>query len=200
MISTNPAGTVLGEQLITRAAAVATQPDYSLAGKTVNLGYLAGGTAALLNFATSPQLTAPVTSDLRNAWEQPVLKSLVHGSDNPLLNLSQVIIITTDVDTARTWLEQVKPALPKVPFYVLTSAQSAPMISPYVDSGQVQGLVAGVLGGSLYEENTQRPSLAISYWDSFQVGIFLVIILILLGGLVNIIDHLVKGRRVQKGK
>ena len=198
LISTNPTGTVLGEQLLQRARAVSSQLAYPLAEKTVNLGYLAGGTSALFNFATYPQMAAPVTTDGRNAWEQPVLKNLDKGG-NPLMNLAQIIVITADVDTARAWIEQVQPTITKVPLLVLTSAQSAPMISPYVDSGQVQGMVAGITGGSLYEQNTQRLSVGHSYWDSYQVGMLLLVVLIVVGGLVNAVDHLINSRKQRKG-
>jgi hypothetical protein len=115
------------------------------------------------------------------------------------MNLAQIIVITTDVDTARAWIEQVQPTITKVPLLVLASAQSAAMISPYVDSGQVQGMVVGITGGSIYEENTQRPSVGLSYWDSYQVGMLLLVVLIVVGGLVNALNHLINRRKQHKG-
>jgi hypothetical protein len=198
LISTNPTGQVLGDQLLMHTLANDPALTYPITEKVVNLGYLAGGTAVLYNFALYPQVAAPVTADLQNAWEQPILRGLNQG-DNPLNNLSQIIVITSDIDTARAWIEQVKPTLPRVPLYVLTSAQAAPMLGPYIDSGQVKGAVAGTTGGSLYERNSQRPSIGRTYWDSYQAGIVLVVVLILLGGLVNIVDDLLIRRKRPKG-
>jgi hypothetical protein len=198
VISTNPAGQVLVNQLLEHTLANNSGLSYLITEKVVNLGYLAGGTSALYNFAQYPQLAAPVTADLKNAWEQPVLKDLSNGS-NPLYGLSQIIVITADADTARAWIEQVKPTLANVPLYVLSSAQTAPMIGPYVDSGQVKGAVFGITGGSLYESNSQFSSIGRSYWDSYQVGILLMVALILIGGLVNLVDALFVGRKRQKG-
>jgi hypothetical protein len=199
LISTNPTGQVLGEQLLNHARDYGKQADYVISDKTVNLGYLAGGTAALYNFALYPQLAAPVTADLQNAWEQPIMKNLNHG-DNPLANLAQIIVITPDMDTARIWIEQVEPVLTNVPLFVLTSAQTAPMLKPYLDSGQVKGSVAGITGGTIFERGIGQPSIGHSYWDAYQAGILLLVFLILLGGLVNIADVLINRRKLLKGK
>jgi hypothetical protein len=197
LISTNPTGQVLGDQLLIHAAN--QQADYQINDKTVNLGYLAGGTAALYNFAMYPQLAAPVTADLQAAWNQPIMANLNHG-DNPLANLAQIIVITPDMDTARVWIEQVAPVLPNVPLFILTSAQTAPMLKPYLDSGQVKGSVAGITGGTIFEHGVGKPSTSQSYWDAYQAGILLLVFLILLGGLVNIADVLINRRKLFKGK
>ncbi len=191
LISTNPTGAVLCDQLVAKAAK--SQPE------TINLGYLAGGSSALRDFTIDPKITAPVTASGQNAWEQPILKNLDQGG-NPLLNLKQIIVITTDVDTARTWIEQVKTNLADIPLDILSSAQAAPMIRPYFESKQVKGMVSGITGGSVYEQNTQGASANRDYWDSYQVGLLFVIALIILGSLVNIVDGLFKQRKLQKGK
>jgi hypothetical protein len=104
------------------------------------------------------------------------------------------------VDTARIWIEQVGPVLPNVPLSILTSAQASPMISPYLDSGQVKGSVAGITGGAIYESSIEQPSISHRYWDSYQMGILLLVFLILLGGLANIADVLINRRKLEKGK
>ncbi len=61
IVSTIPAGPVLGQQLV--AAAAQKQPGYSLANKTVNLGYLAGGATSLQEFALNPKQAAAYALD-----------------------------------------------------------------------------------------------------------------------------------------
>ena len=46
------------------------------------------------------------------------------------------------------------------PMLMVISAQAEPMIRPYYDSGQLQGLVTGLAGGKAYEEIINRPGAA----------------------------------------
>ncbi len=176
LISTNPMGPVLAEQLLDNAQK--SQPGYDISAKTLNLGYLAGGPSGLFNFAIQPQLTTPLTVDRKNAWEQPLLQG------KSLSNFSEVFVVTESADTARTWVEQVKPVLESVPLFMITSAQVAPLIRPYYDANQVQGFVSGLTGGAIYEHSLGTPGVSSNYWDSYQAGILIVLVLLLVGGLI----------------
>jgi len=69
---------------------------------------------------------------------------------------------------------------------MILSAQAAPMIHPYYESGQVQGMMAGLAGGAAYE-NLRRieGGAAGKYWDAFSLCLLVAAMLILIGGLVN---------------
>ena len=94
-------------------------------------------------------------------------------------------MITDNPDTARAWIEQAEPVLEPSPLLMVVSAQAEPMIRPYYDSGQVQGMVTGLAGGAAYENKRGRSGLASEYWDAFSLSLLVATILILIGGLVN---------------
>ena len=95
-------------------------------------------------------------------------------------------------DDARAWIEQTTSARGTSPLIVVSSAQAAPMIQPYYASKQISGLVSGIYGGALFEQNDldengqRRSSKVRSYWDAYSIGMLLAMALILGGGLVNL--------------
>ena len=69
---------------------------------------------------------------------------------------------------------------------LLSSAQAGPMLLPYVDSGQVKGMVAGLYGAAGAEQaNGGLPGFVRRYWDAYSLGLLLVVAFILVGGLWN---------------
>lgn len=191
LISTNPTGPLLGEQLLNLAQK--NQPGYNIAGKTINLGYLAGGPTGLFNFAFQPRLATPLTIDHSWAWSNPSLQNVQSISD-----FASIVVITDNADTARNWVEQVKPFLGKTPLVMVTSAQAGPLIRPYYDANQVQGYISGLTGGAIYEENLQSYGMSTFYWDAFQVGIVVAVIIIALGGLIAVGNELFRRRRLRE--
>jgi hypothetical protein len=191
LLSTNPLGQALGEQIL--ADSQKSQPNYNLAEKTTNLGYLAGGSSGLFNFAIQPRLAAPVTTDQNSAWTQPNLANI-----QSISGFSGVILITESADTARTWIEQVTPVLGEVPLVMVTSAQVGPILQPYYDAGQIQGYISGLTAGSMYETNTSFSGSeysSIKYWDSYQIGIIFTLIIIIFGGLIASGEALLSHRK-----
>jgi hypothetical protein len=186
LISTNPMGPVLAEKLLSELQG--GQPGYSISTKTLNLGYLAGGPSGLYNFAIEPQITTPMTVDHKIAWDQPILKNIKSISD-----FSDVFVITESADTIRTWVEQVKPAIGQTGLFMITSAQTSPVLEPYYNANQIQGFISGLTGGRTFEESFQLTGSTVSsskYWDSYQAGLLLTIGLLIIGGLFVINDVL----------
>ena len=141
-------------------------------------------------FAENPSVTAPYAlakslilfdPTLSPAWEL-----------HPLSQLAAVIIITDNADSVRAWVEQTTSVRGATPFLVISSAQSAPMIEPYYDSRQINGLVSGLYGGALIEKIAEsgpvenRSDTARTYWDAYNIGLLLAAALILGGGLLNL--------------
>lgn len=183
IISTIPTGPALAQDLIARSAAV--QTGYDLANQVVNLGYLAGGTTGLQEFVQNPQAAAGYTLDLQPAWSLPALTGITS-----LNQFSSVIVLTDNQEVSRSWIEQVQPALGNTPLFMVASAQAAPLIQPYVDSGQVQGLLSGLMGSAVYEQIMLQPGNATQYWDAYQYGIVAAVILTLAGVLLQIVTFL----------
>ena len=144
VVSTVPTGPIMAEQLLDDIHL--RQPGYDLDNQTVNLSYLAGGTSSLLEFAHRPRSAAPVALDTsvtgQLPWQRPALQNI-----DSLQDLALVIVLTDSAETGRAWVEQVQPMLGRTPLTMVTSAQAAPLLQPYLKSQQVDGLVSGLYGG-----------------------------------------------------
>jgi hypothetical protein len=196
-ISTSPTGSALTEHLLARVYATPQnyQTSYANGQRVANLGYLAGGQAALLSFASQPEITAPYTIDGLSAWDKLPLQ----GVSN-LAGFARVIVLTENPDTGRIWIEQVQPWMGKdASMLMVTSAQAAPLIRPYADSGQVKGLIAGLSEGAVYEQLNQKAGLSHIFWDSYQVGLWMAILAIVIGGLYYGIRALMESQTAKGG-
>jgi hypothetical protein len=101
-----------------------------------------------------------------------------------------MIVITDNTESARAWVEQVTPvrAVAPFPLLVVSSAQAGPMLVPYYESGQVNGLINGLYDGAISEQrNFGRPGTVRLYWDAYSLGILLTMSLMLGGGLWNVV-------------
>jgi hypothetical protein len=95
-------------------------------------------------------------------------------------------------------VEQVQPFLGGVPMLLISSAQAAPMLEPYVQSGQVQGMISGLAGSVAYENVLQQPGAGLSNWIAFQGGIAVIIALILVGILLQLFVILFASRKAKE--
>ena len=146
-----------------------------------------GGSTALKALATSPlQLSVPQTWSA-GGWNQIALANLKQITD-----FSQVILLTDTPESARDWVEQVQPELAKKnePLIVISSAQAAPLLRPYQESGQITALLSGLLGGAAYEQIRQVSGTGTSYWNAYLAGILAMVLFILMGGIVSLISNL----------
>lgn len=180
VISTNSIGYAMLEKEIQEAGS--NEPGYAIDEMFVNLGYLPGSSLGILSLARDLRLTAPFTVNLQPAWKKPVLQNI-----NKLSDFSAVIIFTDNAEIVRSWVEQAGPTLKVTPILAVTSAQSAPMIQPYYDSGQIAGFVAGMNGSLVYEKIMQRPLSASVTFGSYQMVLLMTAAIVFLGGVVSLI-------------
>ena len=165
-ISTNETGAILAERFISGPLADTDQSGI----QRLNLGYLPGGQMGIRAFAQAPAFTFPQLEGVTS-----------------LSQFAALIIITDSADSARAWIEQTSSSRGTIPVVVISSAQSAPMIRPYYDSQQITGLVSGLYGGAVFEQNMSGGSgISRNYWDAYSVGMLLAMALILGGGLFNL--------------
>jgi hypothetical protein len=177
-VSISPTGPALAAELVTAAAV--QSPAYISAERVINLGYLPGGASALAALANDPTRTAPTTMDGLSAWDSLLLQGMTAVSD-----FDAILLLTDNTENSRAWIEQVKPAAGNAPLLVISSAQVAPALQPYVQSGQITGMVAGFMGGAAYEQLTQSPSGPVrGYWDAYQGGMLLIAALMFIGAVV----------------
>jgi len=185
LVSTNPLGPALAKRLVEQqvdelnSQLLPNTSPYTTSLFT-NLGYIPGGIAGMRAFAETPAQIFPHSLDGEDVWTTAPLTT---GAT--LAGFTLALVITDNPDTARAWIEQAEPVLEPSPLLMVVSAQAEPMIRPYYDSGQVQGMVTGLAGGAAYENKRGRSGLASEYWDTFSLSLLVATILILIGGLVN---------------
>ncbi|HTX80135.1 MAG TPA: hypothetical protein VMC62_10720 [Longilinea sp.] len=192
LISTLVNGPALGNDLLNSANAAVS--SYDITQSAVNLGYLPGGTTGLQSFAHDPAETAPTSWQVMQTWPDVSLQS-----EGSIDQFAAVVVLTDNPETARGWIEQVQPSLNGVPMFMVVSAQAAPLVQPYVASGQVSGMVAGLDEAAAYEQLTQRSGNAVTFLGAYQTGLIVVAALILVGGLLQLLTSLLKNRKADKG-
>lgn len=192
IVSTVPAGPILANDLL-----VSVQqgvPAYELAVSTVNLGYLPGGATSLLEFAQRPSVAAPMDQNGSPAWENPVLQGI-----QTIQDFKMVLVLTDSVETGRAWVEQVQPVLGSVPLTMVSSAQAGPLLQPYLDAGQIKGLVNGLMGGAMYEQRYGKLNLANKDWNAYQLGYAAGIIMLILGSAFSALRRVAQKPKKARG-
>lgn len=182
-ISSNPTGPALAEQLLNANLGQHAQISQ---GGYLNLGYISGGTPALVNFATDPRgsLPLPLASGA-SRWEQAPLILVSSAAD-----FAAVLVISDDPENARNWIEQVQPYMGGKPMLMALSAQAGPLVSPYMQSQprQLAGMVAGLSDATSISNNLSVSS-ASQYWGAYTWGSSITALLIVLVGLYALLGQ-----------
>ncbi len=58
---------------------------------------------------------------------------------------------------------------------------------PYMQSAQINGLIAGLNSAAKIEQANGQPGLARRYWDAYSLGLLLAVVFMVLGGFWNFI-------------
>ena len=166
-LSTLPTGPGLADRLM--------RENFAVEEEYVNLGYLSGGTAALRYFASHPR----ETNLLPSLWNTPALQGIEELSDFAL-----ILIISSDAEDARAWIEQVGPETNN-DMIAATSAQASPLLYAYVQSepAMLLGLIGGIQGAATYEKVRNQDGAARKYWDAYSYALGATVLLILTIGL-----------------
>lgn len=190
-VSTSLNGTALVRRLLINTGISLPAPnglDYKAGENYVNLGYLPGGFTGVRGFIDAPTSVLP------------------QAGVNLFTDYAAVLVLTDHAESGRAWVEQLYARNQADPAYFsfqpilfASSAQAAPMLQPYVSSGQITGMVSGLADAVRYEfVNNSRPGVARRYWDSFGVGILLAIAIIAIGSLWSLAAG-IRARRAEAG-
>jgi len=180
LVASTPTGSGLAERLMRIMQA---DRAYTRNENFINLGYLPGGAAGVQAFSKDPVTTKQFTTTGEGAWTTPASQGIRQLSD-----FAAIILLTDNVETARIWIEQTESDRGDARLLVVSSAQSGPMIRPYVRSGQVDGMVTGLEGSAPIEQsNSGRPGMARRYWDAYGFGLLAAVVMIALGSLWSLV-------------
>jgi hypothetical protein len=202
LVSSTTMGPILAERLVE-----GMQSNYPYGVQYVNLGYIPGGTAGLASVIGNLPATLPYTIEGKAAWGsalQPRLPPLEGIED--IGDYALILVLVDDPDVARSWVEQLTPFLSDASFQgslgMVTSAQLEPVVRPYFDANprQIHGFVAGLRGGASYARLTGRDDMVRTYWDPFGMGLFIGVLLMVVGGLLYSSFPKLRGQTKSKGE
>lgn len=153
-------------------------------------GFLPGGASVLpllgqdaantVSAATLPGPTGPLSAQAVS----------ILASQGPALTL----IFAAQAEDVQEWLEQVQP-LDGVPVIAVVSAGADPILRPYLDSGQLLGLVSGFDGAFNYSQRLPHtPSADQSTRLQVQAvaqdwGMWIILLLILAGNVRGMVER-----------
>lgn len=153
VVSQLPAGPASARRLIVKAENAVRQPGRSQVETNVviDAGFLPGGAASLPLLGVAPAQTLP----LDPGWVDLKDRFTIAGLDTAgsVLNL----VFAARTEDVRQWLEQVQP-LNEGAVIAVTSAAADIPLRPYLQSGQLSGLVSGWDGGSAYRLRSERAA------------------------------------------
>lgn len=150
-----------------------------------NLGFKAGGENAIMIFANNPLV---ITTDFvgNRTAELPIMQGITHIRD-----FGYVIAFSAGTPGVDAWVRQVvDPLGVRMAAGVITV--SVPGFVPFVQSGQLDGLLAGLRGAAEYELLLEAPGLAVSMMDAQSVGHLLIIAFILIGNATYLVTKFTK--------
>jgi hypothetical protein len=138
----------------------------------VSLGFLAGGETALAAWAADVKKAFPTDWKGNSTAAMPILQGIETASD------FDMFVFFTD-DSAEVWVRQI--AQYKVPLIAGLVTVTAPQAEPFLQSGQLSGLLAGLRGAAEYEIVRQKPGIAAAGMDAQSMAHLLLILFIIFG-------------------
>jgi hypothetical protein len=148
-----------------------------------NLGYMAGDTVTLLGMGTSIPNTFP-----RDYYQTAVSDiPLMHEVEN-FSSIALVMNVSAGTPGTREWVQQVQGRF-NVRLASGTTAVAAPPFYPYIQSGQLVGLLGGLKGAAEYETLIGVPADGTKGMDAQSVVHALVVFFILLGNVLFLVDR-----------
>jgi len=144
----------------------------------VNLGYLAGNETAIAKMAKDIPGSFPrdyrgnLTSDL------PAMEGISSAQDVAL-----VITIASGTPGVPEWIRQVGDPM-GVPIATAIVAVNVPNMTPYVQSGQITGMIPSMKGAAGYESLMGISGLGIRGMDAQSISHITILGLVILGNIV----------------
>ena len=160
-------------------------PTYLGEERISNFGYLPGGSTGIQNFLLNPRSSIPVGISPEDIWNSSGLQNIYQISQ-----FDAVILVTDNPENSKLWLEQIRINVPEMAILVAATAQASPLLQPYVDSQQIDGMISGLYGSISYSQLLQEENGTLSsYWNMYKLGIFTFILIIIIGGLYYFINQ-----------
>jgi hypothetical protein len=168
-------GPVLVDQVLRQVAAEKHKVygvDY------INLGYKAGNEAVMVLMGQGIANAFPQDNTGADTRSFPIMRGVRDYSSFPLL-----ISISAGYPGTKEYVQQVQGRF-HIPIIAGVTAVSAPEYYPYLQSGQLRGLLGGMAGAAEYEKARSEKGAATRGMDAQSMAHVLVAVCIILGNLV----------------
>jgi len=146
----------------------------------VNLGYKVGNELVMSSMGSSIPKTYPVDSRSVPVGQIPVMR----GIEN-FQQIDMIVSISAGYPGTKEWVQQVVSRF-HVPMVAGVTAVSAPEYYPYLQAGQLQGLLGGMAGAAEYEVLVKYPALATRGMDAQSLAHVFIAFMIILGNIAFI--------------
>src|SRR6185295_14690182 len=181
-----PAGVPLADDVM---RIVAAEYGKKIGVDYVDLGYKVGNELVMSSMGTSIPKTFPVDSRGIPVSQIPIMK----GIEN-FQQIDMIISISAGYPGTKEWVQQVVSRF-HVPMVAGVTAVSAPEYYPYLQAGQLQGLLGGMAGAAEYETLGKAPGLATRGMDAQSLAHIFIALMILLGNLAALPQRSSGGKR-----
>jgi hypothetical protein len=144
----------------------------------VNLGYKSGNEAVMVLMGQSVKSTFPLDQHRRPTTSLPILREVRNYAGFALL-----VNISAGYPGTKEWVQQVNSRF-HLPMVSGCTAVSAPEYFPYLQSGQLRGMLGGMAGAAEYEKLRGEQGPATHGMDAQSLAHLFVAICIVLGNVV----------------
>ena len=154
-------------------------PDRKYGVDYVNLGYKAGDEAVMVLMGQGILNAFPRDYRGDDTRSMPIMKGVRDYSSFPML-----VSISSGYPGTKEYVQQVQARF-HIPMVAGVTAVSAPEYYPYLQSGQLLGLLGGMAGAAEYEKARGEKGSATRGMDAQSMAHFFVAFCILLGNVVQ---------------
>jgi hypothetical protein len=145
----------------------------------INLGYKAGNEAVMVVMGQGIANAFPRDYSGGETRSFPIMHNVRDYASFPLL-----VNISAGYPGTKEWVQQVQSRF-HIPMVSGCTAVSAPEYYPYLQSGQLQGLLGGMAGAAEYEKARGEKGTATRGMDAQSLGHVFVALCIVLGNVVR---------------
>ena len=145
----------------------------------VNLGYKSGNEAVMVLMGKGIANAFPRDQRGRTTTSLPIMHGVTDYSSFPLL-----VNISAGYPGTKEWVQQVNARF-HLPMVSGCTAVSAPEFFPYLQSGQLRGMLGGMAGAAEYEALRRERGAASAGMDAQSLAHFFIAVCIVAGNLVH---------------
>jgi hypothetical protein len=157
----------------------------------VNLGFKEGRESVMVQLGKSFRAVYPLDYYRTPVGELPLMAELRSDGAWRVDNFNDVeliVNISAGFPGTKEWVQQVRSRF-SIPIVSGCTAVSAPEYYPYVQSGQLHGLLGGLAGAAEYESLTGRRGWATSGMSGQSLGHVVIVLLIVLGNILFFVNR-----------